>query len=244
MERSSLTMQVKEFAGSLGAGLVGVADANRVAEVEPVPERRPEFFLPGARCVVVIGLKMVDAIMDRLRGLKDQYDETLIGYLRHYNYATLDLIACRTARFLEDQGWDAYPIQARMTDKDEYSAVFSHKPAAVVAGLGVRGKHGLVVTPEFGPRVRFVSVITDAPLECAGPGVEKPSSVCGSCHVCIDLCPGKAIEEPGPDGTPRHDRDRCLAIYKQYRCALCQGACPKGKAAAAARRRRKGAPAV
>jgi hypothetical protein len=63
--------------------------------------------------------------------------------------------------------------------------VRAHKLAAHLAGLGWIGKSCLLLTEQFGPRVRFVSVLTDAPLEAGSP-LDKP---CGKCQVCIDACP-------------------------------------------------------
>ena len=42
---------------------------------------------------------------------------------------------------------------------------FSQRHAATRAGLGEFGFSNIVLTPEFGPRVRFVSIITEAELE-------------------------------------------------------------------------------
>jgi hypothetical protein len=64
----------------------------------------------------------------------------------------------------------------------------------VAAGLGQFGFSGLVLTPEFGPRQRLVSIITDAPLEGSpmytGPELCQPKA-CG--YACIKACPTKAM---------------------------------------------------
>jgi len=71
---------------------------------------------------------------------------------------------------------------------------FSHRHAAVAAGLGELGFSGLLLTPEFGPRQRLVSIITDAPLKASpmhnGPKLCQPDS-CG--YACIKACPTAAM---------------------------------------------------
>jgi epoxyqueuosine reductase QueG len=64
---------------------------------------------------------------------------------------------------------------------------FSHRHAATRAGLGEFGLNNLVLTPEFGPRQRFNSVITDAPLD-ADPLISKPICLRDKCGLCLKAC--------------------------------------------------------
>ena len=104
----NLTQRVVEWTGSIGADLVAAVP---VEELEGVIQGyRPEELVPGARSVVVIALKMVDAVWDRLQGKKDFFSDVLRNYLASYNYPQLDYLAIRTARFLEDEGYSAFPV--------------------------------------------------------------------------------------------------------------------------------------
>ena len=38
-------------------------------------------------------------------------------------------------------------------------------PLAIMAGLGELSRIGILITPEFGPRVRLCKVFTDLPLQ-------------------------------------------------------------------------------
>jgi epoxyqueuosine reductase QueG len=67
------------------------------------------------------------------------------------------------------------------------SGPFSHRHAATRAGLGEFGYNNLVLTPEFGPRQRFNSVITDAPL-VADPLITKPICLRDACRLCQEAC--------------------------------------------------------
>ena len=68
--------------------------------------------------------------------------------------------------------------------------------AARICGLGTAGLHGRIITPDYGTFLRFVFIITDAPLEC-----DKPfeGEMCDGCGECIKACPGRAISENGTD---------------------------------------------
>jgi epoxyqueuosine reductase QueG len=112
--------------------------------------------------------------------------------------------------------------------------VFSHRHAAVLAGLGEIGLSNLLITPQFGARVRLVSIITEVPLEPDQP-YEKSlcregQKECGK--ACVVHCPVEAIS---PDG--RVNKDGCLRYQEQVmpwsavelRCGMCLGMCPIGK---------------
>lgn len=60
-------------------------------------------------------------------------------------------------------------------------------------GLAEYGYSGLAITPEFGARVRFVTVVTDAELT-PSPLLE-PGSVCDSCMICKRECRSGALSK-------------------------------------------------
>jgi epoxyqueuosine reductase len=65
------------------------------------------------------------------------------------------------------------------------------KDSAALAGLGVIGKHNLLVTPEFGTRVRLRGIFMEAELEPTGPLDFDP---CNACHMpCHQACPREAF---------------------------------------------------
>jgi len=65
----------------------------------------------------------------------------------------------------------------------------SHKAIARAAGLGWLGKCMLLVTPQFGPRVSLVSVLTGMDLAAGEPLPNR----CGACTRCIDACTARAL---------------------------------------------------
>ena len=72
-------------------------------------------------------------------------------------------------------------------------APFSHRHAAVAAGLGTFGLNKLLLTPQYGPRQRLVSIITQAPLE-PDPMLSEPVCLGTKCSLCIKECPAQAFE--------------------------------------------------
>ncbi len=72
----------------------------------------------------------------------------------------------------------------------EYGGVFL-KDSAHLAGLGVIGKNNLLVTPEFGTRVRLRGIFIEAELEPTGPIDFDP---CNGCvRPCHKACPRDAF---------------------------------------------------
>ena len=82
----------------------------------------------------------------------------------------------------------------------EYGGCFL-KDASVLAGLGVIGKNNLLVTPEFGTRVRLRGIFMEAELEPTGPIDFDP---CNGCDMpCRKVCPRKAF------ASGKFERDLC-----------------------------------
>jgi len=104
-------------------------------------------------------------------------------------------------RFLEKAGYLALPIAPsgffRYRDYKEirggFIADFSHRHAAVAAGLGEFGKQGLLITPQFGVRQRLASIITDASLQPDPLYHGEP--LCDGCGKCLEICPVSAFSE-------------------------------------------------
>ena len=119
-------------------------------------------------------------------------------------------------------------------------APFSHRHAAVAAGLGEFGLNNLLLTPRYGPRQRLVSIITTAPLE-PDPIIEKPICLGEKCSLCIKRCPAGAFGEPYDLAIAARscklakvDIEACRGYYKDSvygsQCAReCMTACPVGR---------------
>ncbi len=203
------------FARQQGAALVGIAPVERFSGA---PQgHKPEDFLPGARTVIAMVMKIPDTI---IRNIPSPYYERF-GY--HDLNAHLRKLAYHVSIFLEDQGYDAFPLDPSVDERVRKVEVlqeepvpqvrimgdFSHRHALVASGLGEISAASMAVVPRMGPRIRLVSVITSAPLEPT-PEREGKSrfNICqpDQCGLrCSQKCPGKAL--PG-DGTVDHFKCR------------------------------------
>ena len=116
------------------------------------------------------------------------------------------------------------------------------KDAAVLAGLGTIGMNNLLITPEFGPRVRLRALLLDAELVPAAPTDFAP---CAGCAMpCRSACPQEAFTSGSYRRTlcsEQMERDEANAViveegqekdlpskYIKY-CRACELACPVGK---------------
>lgn len=95
----------------------------------------------------------------------------------------LDNLAFNTAKKFQSDGYLSLPIPAsQVLDRENWEAAISHKAVARVAGLVWQGKNLLLITPEYGSRIRLVTVLTDAPLNIDWPVENR----CANCTLCRD----------------------------------------------------------
>lgn len=171
------------------------------------------------------------------------------AYYQHYKKINEELteLTGRIVSDLKSNGINAIATATTATTEQldtEYAAtlrtVLSHKMVATRAGLGWIGKSDLLVTKEFGPRLRLATILTNHPLECDRTPIE--TSRCGSCRICMDRCPAGAIN--GKPWDISVDRDEFFDAFKcreQCRkfgeenlkmnvrvCGICVAVCPFG----------------
>jgi epoxyqueuosine reductase QueG len=147
----------------------------------------------------------------------------------------IDSISLILAQSLDRAGFQAFVVPSSQTvDRTGLTGVFSHKLAAHLAGLGWIGKSALLITPEHGPRVRWGTVLTDAPLE-AGTCMDE---MCRDCDVCVKACPahaftGQAFDRPRPRSEifAAEACDNYLSKRETLRraCGICVYVCPFGR---------------
>ena len=188
-----------EHCKKCGADLVGVASIDRFEGVEAAGD--PRFILPRVKSVIVL----VHSIpRGWVRGYESHSDwETAYKRGGFLDSSLTIEIAYNICTYIEDCGFDAvplyqYPIEMRghgvkvKPGNPEPDVVIDTMYAAHAAGLGQFGKCGLFLTPEFGPRQQFTTILTNAELE-ADEIQEK--SICDNCGECASACPARAISE-------------------------------------------------
>ena len=113
-------------------------------------------------------------------------------------------------------------------------------PLAVQAGLGEVGRHSLLITEEFGPRLRLGKIFTDIPLVVDQPKRFGVREFCEICQRCSSACPPKAIPCDGPS-TKAHSisnlkgvrkwttvAEKCFSFWAAQNsdCSICIRVCP------------------
>lgn len=215
----------------LGADLFGVAS---VDDLNDAPlGHRPTDILPNAKSVIVLGMKMLDTQTDILPTDGDFFEVSpRQGMFKgHSGFVSqeLDRIGYATSRFLEKKNFKAYHQMASTGGVDEryLMGLLSLKHMAVQAGLGVFGRHSLLITPQYGPRVRLTAIVTDAELQADTPIDKDYCKDCG--NLCISSCPVNALEKPGHNSPYEINKFAC-SQYQSTRptCGICLKVCPIG----------------
>lgn len=108
----------------------------------------------------------------------------------------------------------------------DYTPTFSHRYAAVAAGLGRLGWSGNLVTVEYGAMVYLGSVITDAELK---PDPQLEENPCSGCRRCVSVCPSGflAVKEAKLVRVGKVE-DRVCRHGSLSKCVLCCGGFSSG----------------
>jgi epoxyqueuosine reductase QueG len=215
---------LRELSRREGAALFGVAD------VSPMRESFNEL-APGA----IDGLDRAVCVAYHLSDpvLEDLMDRPTHLYYFHYRRVNLllDDLTLKLTAAIQQTGHRALPIPAsQVIDWDNQLAHVSHKHVAVEAGLGWIGRNNLLVTPEYGARVRLGTVLTDMPLFPDSPLEDD----CRDCRACIEVCPAGAIAEKQQDFDHVGCYEKIRQMIKEVNigqnvCGVCVKAC-RGKA--------------
>jgi epoxyqueuosine reductase QueG len=232
-DRVNLRDKLESLAEDTGATYFGIADLTPARQ--PISKQGGEFLTQFPRAVSH-GFVLADGVVNTLVHHKN------VAALSNYWYYVyqivnprIDSISLTLAQCLDRAGFQAFVVPSSQTvDRTRLTGVFSHKLAAHLAGLGWIGKSALLITPEHGPRVRWGTVLTDAPLEAGTPMDE----ICRDCDACVKACPahaftGQAFDKPRPRSEifAAEACDNYLSKREsQHRaCGICVYVCPFGR---------------
>ena len=218
--------RLKSDALSSGMSIFGICNLEELQEKHPgLLEDVPGGFTRA----LVFGIPVPEGCLVEI------VDRPTLVYFHHYrqlNYI-LDRFAVGAALAIEQSGSKALAVAASQVTS--WNPVpkghISHRLLAEVAGLGWRGRNNLLVTPQYGARIRLVSVLTDLPVEAANSFVE---SGCGSCRACVSVCPADAIGNSAADFNAKSCSDKLAEFSKiqfigQRICGVCVKACAPRK---------------
>ena len=210
---------VKEYAKYLGAVLVGITCLDQ--------ERHLPFSGPDINYEYAIALAFEENY-DLLKTAPSY--NVMRDYWRTYSLAATG--AVHLATFIREYGYEALAHHVRSHVK--IGRAIMMVPIAVDAGIGELGRNGVLITKEYGPRVRISIVTTSAPLIIDGTvdlGVDK---FCQICKKCYRHCPTRAISDKKVDtnGIAKWsvDGDKCIsACARNFECTICFKVCPWNK---------------
>jgi epoxyqueuosine reductase QueG len=191
---------IRHFGRESGADAVGFA---AVEDYRSPRTPDPRTLLAGVKSLVVLAYRELDGSLES--------ENARVGMMARL--AMMSLAARNNyvmARFIEDRfRAKAAPVSLNYPLNMEPPAMglvadLSLRHAAVAAGLGVFGRHNLVIHPRFGTRVVFTACLTDLPLESDPPVAD---GLCTECNLCVESCPAKAL-----DAEKRTDELKCLRV--------------------------------
>src|SRR5499427_7262978 len=253
---SVTTAGIKSKAFELGFDLCGIAPASDhqeltffrewldrgyagdMAYLNRSADRRADVrnVMPSARCVIVTA-----TVYNTDRPYSTECKDADRAHIARYAWGDdyHDVIGARMAHLLE---WmriaSGEPFEARAY---EDTGPVQERVYAQYAGIGWIGKNTCVINPEKGSWIFLAEIICSLDLECDRPAFDQ----CGTCTLCIEACPTKAIVGPGVLDSTRcisyltieHRGDVPEEFREQigshvYGCDVCQEVCPWNMTAA------------
>jgi epoxyqueuosine reductase len=223
------TKNLRRAAKTMGAGMLGVCvyDERWMYSArfsEKTKESKPLDILEDLPRVIVIGEPMDF-------GLTATVPSALSGSATGLGYTHDTVVLLTLTQYIRNLGYRAV---ASMND----SALAI--PLAVQAGFGEVGRHSLLITEEYGPRLRLGKIFTDMPLVISEPKRFGVKEFCDICQRCSSACPPKAITRGAPsreaysvsnlNGVKKWTTwaEKCFRFWagQNSDCSICIRVCP------------------
>ncbi len=210
IDPAAMAEAIKDKARELGAGLVGITGVTEGALYEGCEA-------PHATAIC-IGLPMIREEMEHV-----PHERAAVEVMRAYR--VVSRIAIELSEHIRALGWPAKAYG------NPNSTEILHIPLAINAGLGELGKHGSMISKEYGSNFRLAAVLTDLPLAYDEPVDIGVDDLCLTCRRCVIDCPPDAIHETKQwvRGEQKWyvDFDECIPYFvKTFGCAICIEVCP------------------
>ncbi len=226
------TKRIKHAAKMFGAGMVGICKVDERWIYSHNYNRKTQeakpFDIPKNLKYAIMLIIPMDYELSKT------YPTALSGASTGLGYGVGLHCANTLAQFITNLGY-----QAIASLNDTSLSI----PMAIEAGLGEYGRHGLLITPEFGPNIRIAKVFTDIPLTVDQPVEFGVKQFCNTCQKCADGCPVKAIPKGEPQAEPPNfssskgikkwtvNAEKCFKFWVGMNtdCAICIRVCPYNK---------------
>ncbi len=223
-----MSAEIKRFAKFFGADLCAITTrddrwlySSRVdtRDMSATPNDLPA----GITHVIVLGHQMEEDLVAT-------YPSALAGAATGREYSHEAAIVMQLAAYIRNLGYEAV---ASMNDTGLVI------PYALKAGLGEYARNQMVITPEYGPRLRFSKIFTSLPLAADPPKKLGVAEFCNICTKCADACPVKALPYGAPALSDQpssikgvrkwtSDAEKCFGFWAKMSsdCAICMRVCP------------------
>lgn len=221
--------ELRTIINSINVDKVGIVDLNDNKDTKA--QKTAVELLPRARSVIVLANELFPEVVQYLtsgrktgelvmRDLFSRNSDIVNGHL--------DWEAYKLVKDLHKLGYSGIPLTAGDSpfDTRHLEGMLSYKETALSAGMGVIGWNTMLLTPEFGARVRLSCVVTDASLENTTSSADY--NPCLDCKgACVKICPVKALKQPAEGETCSIDKYLCNTyLASSGGCAECLRVCP------------------
>ena len=231
MTASEIKASICRKALDLGVNLIRSCSANKWEELPiQAPAFWPQNIWPWVQNVIVLGIPLYAPMISTTpsmvyQELYDTSNRVLDDIAYHLsNYITTKL-GYRASFFPRDCYYSIDVLE------DNPNAAFAHVIAGYYAGMGTIGDSHNLITKEFGPRLRIVSILTDAPIP---PDEMLTDNLCIHCKKCLRSCPSRCFRE-SDSGVYQMDKVACTKYHIKIKnghhwpCGVCVSVCPVGE---------------
>lgn len=205
--------EFEEYAKSVGVDKIGYTKLT------------PELILEHQELLydnVIVFIKEMDKDLMALAPHK----KTMVMIMK--TYYQMGKQANKLSKFLRKKGFSVHAGPA-------LAGLSLYPVLAQRANLGAIGRHGLLITPEFGPRQRIAVIytnITNLPVAQSNT-YGWISDFCKTCVSCMEACPTNAIYDTPiqkAHGRLTHiDVGECAKGFLNYGCSICIKECTFNK---------------
>lgn len=216
------TLKIKSLAKHYGADLVGISKLKNTHFYSKRGRREASYndeVNTDYKYGIVIAVQMDQKLMQAAPQISETVETSNI-------YVKVGTIGMQLAYFIRNLGYEA-------RNNMDGNYIVNTPTVAVDAGLGELGRMGILITNEYGPRVRLAVITTNLPLLPDNKNTFGLKDFCIICRQCSKACPGSAIPEnnykkiDGVEGW-KINQENCFEqwLIQGTDCGICLKACP------------------